>query len=187
MKSRRTSRLRRTGRGHARSRPLWLRFSSCTRRAVVLAERRKVSLRIRDAHGMRSSRRGALCDGRRMVGQAMLACDGWSIESESPGHASACAGCSCCSRLRPTPGRARRRAWPLPLAPNASPATAARTAHAARSRTSTAWPEQTLREVVKAYRDKRLANAVMQNIAGRLKDDEIEALAAYFATTKRPP
>ena len=41
-------------------------------------------------------------------------------------------------------------------------------------------------EVIKAYRDKRLNNAVMQNIAGRLKDEEIEALAAYFARTKRP-
>ena len=46
--------------------------------------------------------------------------------------------------------------------------------------------EQTFAEVIKAYRDKQLANAVMQNIAGRLKDDEIEALAAYFARTKRP-
>jgi cytochrome c553 len=41
-------------------------------------------------------------------------------------------------------------------------------------------------ELVKAYRDKRLSNAVMQTIAGRLKDDEIEALAAFFARTKRP-
>ena len=40
--------------------------------------------------------------------------------------------------------------------------------------------------VIKAYRDKRLNNAAMQNIAGRLKDEEIEALAAYFARTKRP-
>jgi len=46
--------------------------------------------------------------------------------------------------------------------------------------------ETTFAEVVKAYRDKRLGNDVMQNIAGRLKDDEIEALAAYFARTKRP-
>ena len=46
--------------------------------------------------------------------------------------------------------------------------------------------EKTFVEVVKAYRDKKLDNAVMQNIAGRLKDDEIEALAAYFARTKRP-
>ena len=38
--------------------------------------------------------------------------------------------------------------------------------------------------MIKAYRDKQLPNPVMQNIAGRLKDEEIEALAAYFATTK---
>jgi cytochrome c553 len=44
----------------------------------------------------------------------------------------------------------------------------------------------TMTQVIKAYRDKRLANAVMQGIAGRLKDDEIEALAAYFEVTKRP-
>jgi cytochrome c len=46
--------------------------------------------------------------------------------------------------------------------------------------------EKTFVEVIKAYREKRLNNAVMQNIAGRLKDEEIEALAAYFARTKRP-
>lgn len=46
--------------------------------------------------------------------------------------------------------------------------------------------ERTFIEVIKAYRDKRLDNVVMQNIASRLKDDEIEALAAYFAKTKRP-
>jgi cytochrome c553 len=46
--------------------------------------------------------------------------------------------------------------------------------------------EQTLVELIKAYRDKTRASAVMQSIAGRLKDEEIEALAAYFATT-RPP
>jgi cytochrome c553 len=44
----------------------------------------------------------------------------------------------------------------------------------------------TMTQVIKAYRDKRLGNAVMQGIAGRLKDDEIEALAAYFEQTKRP-
>jgi cytochrome c553 len=47
--------------------------------------------------------------------------------------------------------------------------------------------EQTLVEAVKAYRDRKRANAVMQSVAGGLKDDEIEALAAYFATTRRPP
>jgi cytochrome c553 len=46
--------------------------------------------------------------------------------------------------------------------------------------------EQTLVELIKAYRDKTRANPVMQTIAGRLKDDEIEALAAYFARTPKP-
>jgi cytochrome c553 len=47
-------------------------------------------------------------------------------------------------------------------------------------------PEQALVDAVKAYRDKTRANTVMQNVAGRLKDEEIEALAAYFATIRRP-
>ena len=46
--------------------------------------------------------------------------------------------------------------------------------------------EKTFVDVIKAYRDKRLNNAVMQNLAGRLKDEEIEALAASFARAKRP-
>jgi len=46
--------------------------------------------------------------------------------------------------------------------------------------------ENTFADVIKAYRDKRLGNAVMQGIAERLKDDEIEALAAYFSRTTRP-
>lgn len=40
--------------------------------------------------------------------------------------------------------------------------------------------------LIKAYRDKQLPNPVMQNVAGRLKDDEIDALAHFFAVTKRP-
>jgi cytochrome c553 len=40
--------------------------------------------------------------------------------------------------------------------------------------------------LIKAYREKQLPNPVMQNIASRLKDEDIEALAAYFAATKRP-
>jgi len=40
-------------------------------------------------------------------------------------------------------------------------------------------------EVVRAYRDKKLENPVMQNVAARLKDEDIEALAAFFATAKR--
>jgi cytochrome c553 len=46
--------------------------------------------------------------------------------------------------------------------------------------------ESTFAEVVKAYRDKRLNNPVMQNVAARLNDEDIAALAAYFATTKKP-
>lgn len=46
--------------------------------------------------------------------------------------------------------------------------------------------ETTFAEVVKAYRDKRLDNTVMQNVAGRLSDDEIAALAAFFATANKP-
>ena len=40
-------------------------------------------------------------------------------------------------------------------------------------------------EVVRAYRDKKLENPVMQNVAARLKDEDIEALAAFFATAKK--
>jgi cytochrome c len=40
--------------------------------------------------------------------------------------------------------------------------------------------------LIKAYRDKQLPNPVMQSVASRLKDDEIDALAHYFAVTKKP-
>lgn len=46
--------------------------------------------------------------------------------------------------------------------------------------------ESHIAEVIKAYRTKALPNPVMQTIAARLGDDEIAALAAYFATAKRP-
>ena len=46
--------------------------------------------------------------------------------------------------------------------------------------------EQRLVTTIKAYRDKKLPNEVMQSQTAGLKDDEIEALAAYFARTKRP-
>lgn len=45
--------------------------------------------------------------------------------------------------------------------------------------------ESTFTEVVKAYREKRLDNQVMQNIAARLNDEDIAALAAYFATSNK--
>ncbi len=47
-------------------------------------------------------------------------------------------------------------------------------------------PEAGFAEVMKAYRAKSLPNPVMQTVASRLKDDEIAALAAYFATAKKP-
>ena len=46
--------------------------------------------------------------------------------------------------------------------------------------------EPHLVDVIKAYRAKQLPNAVMQNIAGRLTDDEIAALALYFSKTPKP-
>ena len=45
--------------------------------------------------------------------------------------------------------------------------------------------EVTFIQLIKAYREKRRDNAVMQNIAARLKDDDIEALAAYFFITRQ--
>lgn len=47
-------------------------------------------------------------------------------------------------------------------------------------------PEPHLITMIKAYRDKTITNEVMQSQAAGLKDDEIEALAAYFARAKRP-
>jgi cytochrome c len=47
-------------------------------------------------------------------------------------------------------------------------------------------PEGHIGAVMKAYRDKKLPNPVMQNIAGRLTDEEIAALAHFFAVTKKP-
>lgn len=44
--------------------------------------------------------------------------------------------------------------------------------------------EMHISEVIKAYRDKALPNPVMQNIAGRLSDEEIASVALYFAQTR---
>ena len=40
-------------------------------------------------------------------------------------------------------------------------------------------------EVIRAYRAKALPNPVMQTIASRLNDEDIAALAAFFATGKK--
>lgn len=44
------------------------------------------------------------------------------------------------------------------------------------------WPERDFVLAMHAYKDKKRANPTMQMIAGRLGDEEIAALAAYFAT-----
>ena len=41
-------------------------------------------------------------------------------------------------------------------------------------------------DVIKAYRAKTLPNPIMQTIAGRLNDEDIAALALYFATARKP-
>ncbi len=46
------------------------------------------------------------------------------------------------------------------------------------------WDEETFIAVMQAYRSKELANPAMQNIAGTLSDEDMAALAAYFATIK---
>jgi cytochrome c len=46
----------------------------------------------------------------------------------------------------------------------------------------TGWPEADFIAAMQAFRDGRRPNPVMQMIARRLGDEEIAALAAYFAT-----
>ncbi len=46
------------------------------------------------------------------------------------------------------------------------------------------WPEGSFIEIMNDYRHKRRANPVMQTIAGRLSEEEIAALAAYFGSLK---
>jgi cytochrome c len=65
------------------------------------------------------------------------------------------------------------------------------TCHRAATRTSTipdifGRPEGELTAAIVAYREKRLPNPVMQNVAVRLTDEEVAALASYFATAAKP-
>ena len=48
------------------------------------------------------------------------------------------------------------------------------------------WPPDQFVAVLKSYKAKDRPNPVMQTIAARLGDAEMEALAAYFATLKLP-
>jgi len=49
------------------------------------------------------------------------------------------------------------------------------------------WPEEAFVVVMHAYRQKLRPNPVMQLIAGRLSDEEIAALAAYYAESIEAP
>jgi cytochrome c553 len=44
------------------------------------------------------------------------------------------------------------------------------------------WPADQFVAVIKSYKDKDRPNPVMQNIAAKLSEDEIAALAAYYAS-----
>jgi len=46
------------------------------------------------------------------------------------------------------------------------------------------WPSDQFVAVMKSYKEKDRDNPVMQSIAGKLSEDEMAALAAYFATLK---
>ena len=48
------------------------------------------------------------------------------------------------------------------------------------------WPEDAFVAAMNAYRVKERPNPVMQTIAGRLTDEEIAALAAYFGALPAP-
>jgi cytochrome c553 len=68
-------------------------------------------------------------------------------------------------------------------------ATECLTCHRAATATSTipnifGLPESHFAEVIRAYREKKLPNPIMQSIAARLSDEEIESLALYFATAR---
>jgi cytochrome c len=148
------------------------------------ADRRKAVPRIRDA--MACGLRGAvICVMDAEWRRAMLACDGWSLQSKGMERMGRCGACS-------LPRQPRSAAPDLELGRYLSAECVTCHGSASGAPASTipniyGRPEQALVEAVRAYRDKTRANAVMQNVAGRLKDEEIEALAAYFATIRRPP
>jgi cytochrome c len=50
----------------------------------------------------------------------------------------------------------------------------------------TAWPEDQFVAVLTAYKSKLRDNPTMQTIAGRLSDEDIAALAAYFEKLPAP-
>ena len=49
------------------------------------------------------------------------------------------------------------------------------------------WPADTFRATIKSYRDGTRANPVMVSVASSLNDQQIDALATFFATLPKPP
>jgi cytochrome c553 len=49
------------------------------------------------------------------------------------------------------------------------------------------WPEDQFVAVMKSYKDKDRPNVIMQTIASKLNDQELAALAAYYASLKAKP
>jgi cytochrome c len=47
------------------------------------------------------------------------------------------------------------------------------------------WPADQFVAAMSAYKTKQRENIVMQSIAGRLSQDDLEALAAYFGSLKK--
>lgn len=46
------------------------------------------------------------------------------------------------------------------------------------------WPQDQFVAVLQSYKEKTRPNSVMQTIAGRLSKEDMEALAAYYASQK---
>lgn len=51
----------------------------------------------------------------------------------------------------------------------------------------TGWPEDQFIAIMTAYKTKQRDNPVMQSVAGRLSQDDIAALAAFFGSLPRKP
>lgn len=49
------------------------------------------------------------------------------------------------------------------------------------------WPPAQFVAVLKSYQTKDRSNPIMQTITARLSDEDMEALAAYYATLKPAP
>lgn len=49
------------------------------------------------------------------------------------------------------------------------------------------WPSDQFVAVLKSYKTKDRSNEIMQTVTARLSDEEIEALAAYYATLGTKP